>query len=164
MDLSHVEAMFFTAMQAGYAVEGVSKAQVTDMPGHKEIRYEEKPDFLFVDRWCVNPDSEKSAGTTTIWYQSKPVWFMSYGGVYPQAYIPFLKLALRRQYCEDGHFNGGRGPATLVDQASGLIYMNRPKLNEFSQFRGREELFGIPRGGCVAELAGYHEYWGMSLI
>ncbi|HEY0220813.1 MAG TPA: DUF5680 domain-containing protein [Candidatus Paceibacterota bacterium] len=158
VDLSLIEAMFFTAMQAGYAVEGISKAKVIDLPGYKEIRYEE-PDLLLVDRWCVNLNSEKSAGTTTIWYQDNPVWFMSYGGHYPQSAIRLLKQALRMQYCQDVRFHGGRGPRVVADRGAGLIYMNRPEVNNFSEFKGREEIFSIDRGWI-----GYHDYWGMSLL
>ena len=158
LDLSHVEALFFTAMQAGYAAEEVKKVKVVDMPGYKEIRYEDG-DFLLVDRWCVNPDTERSAGTTTIWYQNKPVWFMSYGGFYPERLIHFLKSALRMQYCGDGHFNGGRGPKLVGDLSAARIYRNRPVQNEFGQFSGREEILDAHTGEV-----GYHDYWGMSLI
>jgi len=158
LDLSHIEALFFTAMKAGYATEGTPKTKVVDMPGYKEIRYEDG-DFLLVDRWCVNPDSEKSAGTTTIWYQNKPIWFMSYGGKYPEGMIHFLKSALRMQYCKDGHFLGGRGPRLVTDRVAGRTYRNRPVENDFGRFSGREEIVDLHTGAV-----GYHDYWGMSLI
>ena len=158
LDISLVQAFFFTAMQAGYAVEGIQKAKVIDMPGYKEIRYEDG-DFLLVDRWCANPDSQKSAGTTTIWYQNKPVWFMSYGGFYPKETIHFLKSALRVQYCENGEFRGGRGLMVMSDRVAGWIYTNRPVQNKFYNFSGREEIHNIHTG-----VNGFHDYWGMSLI
>ncbi|MDO8565172.1 MAG: DUF5680 domain-containing protein [bacterium] len=158
MDPSWVEAFFFTAMQQGYAGGTGPKTKVLDMPGYKEIRYADG-DFLLVDRWCVNPDSEKSAGTTTIWYQEKPVWLMGYGGVYPKVVIPFLKQALRFQYCKDGHFLGGRGPKLVTDRVAGQIYMNRPVQNDFDRFNGREEIVDMSTGAV-----GYHDYWGMSLL
>ena len=158
LDITHVEAVFFTAMQVGYAVEGIQKTEVADMPGYKEIRYEDG-DFLLVDRWCVNPDSQKSAGTTTIWYKNKPVWFMSYGGFYPEETIRFLKSVLRIQYCENGRFLGGRGPKVASDPSAGWIYRNRPVQNDFRNFSGREEIHNIHTG-----VNGFHDYWGMSLI
>ncbi len=158
-DISWVEAMFFTAMQAGYAIEGTPKVQVIDMPGHKEIRYEDGPDLLLVDRWCVNPDSRKSAGTTTIWYQGTPVWFMSYGGYYTEAGARFLKEALRTQYCVEGRFEGGRGPKVCSDPVAMLLYVNKTESNEFERFRGREEVSHLQSGSL-----GYHDYWGMSLL
>ena len=158
LDLSHVEALFFTAMQTGYAGEGPEQLGLIDWPGHKEIRYEDG-DFVLVDRWAVNPGSKKSAGTTTIWYQNKPVWFMSYGGFYPQEMIHFLKAALRMQYCTNGHFNGGRGPKLIGDRAAGRIYRNQPVQNDFGHFSGREEIVDLHTGKI-----GYHDYWGMSLI
>ena len=159
MDLSLIEAAFLTAMQAGYAIEGVSNTKVLDLPGYKEIRYEDG-DFLIVDRWCVNAGSRKSAGTTTIWHKGVPVWFMSYGGYYPtDKAIFFLKHALRHQYCKDRHFNGGRGPTIFAHTYGNMVYRNRPEVNEFRQFRGREEIISIREGWI-----GYHDYWGMSLL
>lgn len=66
IDLKVVEEFFFKAMLQGYAA-GAQKTRVPDMPGYKEIRFQEG-DFLLVDRYCVTPNSEKSAGTTTIWF------------------------------------------------------------------------------------------------
>lgn len=162
MDIWRVEAFFFAAMQSGYAMEGVPKAKVPDMPGYKETRYRDDA-WLLVDRWCVNPDSDKSVGTTTIWYQNDPVWVMHYGGYYPQAYIPFLKMVLFRQYSWTC-FNGGRGPAEFYDKQSGMIYTNRPERNKFTRFNGQEEILGISARGDIVTLVGWHEYWGMSLL
>jgi len=161
MDISWVKSMFFTAMQAGYAVEGSPKVKVIDMPGYKEIRYVEPPDFLLVDRWCVNPDSGKSAGTTTIWYQGMPVWFMSYGGYYPDDVVPVLKRALRLTY-ERCLFVGGRGES-VGDFENGILYVNTVD-GDFSQFRGREEIIIRSTDTCIGGVAGYHHYWGMSLV
>jgi len=161
MDIAQIQSFFFKAMQTGYAVEGIAKTKVADMPRYKEIRYEDG-DFLLVDRWCVNSDSEKSAGTTTIWYQGKPVWFMSYGGIYPERLIPALKHALRRTYSK-ALFNGGRGES-LGDFEAGVFYVNHVETNDFSQFRGREEIIVRSPGTCIGESRGYHDYWGMSLL
>lgn len=156
-----IKAFFFKAMQAGYAVEGIKKAKVVDMPGYKEIRYEDG-EWLLVDRWCVNPDSEKSAGTTTIWHEGRPVWFMSYGGYYPEHLVPALKKALRLTYEKDT-FNGGRGE-NVGDFEAGIFYVNTIERGDFSDFRGREEISTRSSESCVGETAGYHEYWGISLL
>ena len=160
-DITLVEAFFFTAMQTGYAVEGIQKTKVADMPGYKEIRYEDG-DFLLVDRWCVNPNSQKSAGTTTIYYQNKPVWFMSYGGYYPEHLIPALKKVLRLTY-QKKIFAGGRGKS-VGDFEAGVFYVNTVEFGDFIHFRGREEIVVRSPESCVGQVAGHHDYWGMSLI
>ena len=161
IDITQIQSFFFKAMQMGYAVEKITKTKVLDMPQHKEIRYEDG-DFLLVDRWCVNPDSNKSIGTTTIWQEEKPVWFMSYGGVYPKRLIPTLKRALSRTYLK-AIFRGGRGEG-MDDFEAGVFYINRVENNNFSQFNGREEvIFRLP-GTYIVGSRGYHDYWGMSLL
>ena len=158
----NIELFFYEAMLAGYAVEGTKKAKVVDMPGYKEIRYENGK-WLLVDRWCVNPQSDKSAGTTTIWHEGEPIWFMSYGGYYPEHYIPVLKKALRLTY-EKKTFKGGRGESG-GDFEAGVLYINIVEQpSDFSHFKGREEIIARPDATCIAEVVGYHEYWGMSLV
>jgi len=161
-----VRGVFIKAMRAGYAVEGVKKTKVANMPGYKEIRYEDGQ-WLLVDRWCVNPNTDRSAGTTTIWHDGWPVWFMSYGGHYPQSAIPFLKGALGHQYCCEGVFLGGRGPARCLvsdlplSDGPDLIYVNECQ-GDFEHFSGKEKILAPqPLAGEV--LVGYHEYWGMGL-
>lgn len=159
MELSQVRAVFFKAMKAGYALEGVSKA--TDMFGYKEIRHGDGGDLLVVDRWYTNPESERSAGTTTISYKGKPVWIMHYGGQYSKECIPFLKQALRSQYMMD-KWNGGRGPSVQVCQDSGLIYRNKTEINSFTRFKGHEVI--LASQGRSTRSLGHHDYWGMSLL
>ena len=166
LELSQVEALFFTAMQAGYAVEGAKKVKIVDRPGYKEIRFQDG-DFLLIDGWWINKDSDKSAGTTTICHQGNPVWFMSYGGYYPESAIPFLKGALGHQYCCEKVFIGGRGPARCLvsdlplSDGPDLIYVNECQ-GDFGHFSGKERILAPqPLAGEV--LVGYHEYWGMGL-
>ncbi len=154
LDLKEVEKFFFEAMVNGYAFSGGRRIQIPEMPEYKAIVFE-KGYFRLVDTWCVNPDSSKSAGTTTIWFEGIPVWFMSYGGYYDNNVIPLLKKALYQAY-QECRFFGGRG----VSYAEGkLFYLNFPHVNYFSKFNGREEIQDQNR-----TLLGYHNYWGMSLI
>ena len=150
-----VESFFFKAMMDGYAAQGSKKTKVVDMPGYKEIRFQDG-EFLLVDRWCVNPLSPKSAGTTTIWIQEFPVWVMNYGGFYEESVIALLKHVLRNTY-EAHQFIGGRGP--ILYEEGDLVYMNHPDHNEFAEFDGDEEIFDV-KGTSF----GYHKYWGMKLF
>jgi len=73
--------------------------------------------------------------------------------------IPFLKLALS-QTARTREFVGGRGPRIFPNPEGTLIYVNRPEINDFSYFRGREDVFDVYTGKSV----GFHDYWGMSFI
>lgn len=81
---------------------------------------------------------------------------MNYGGYYEERAIKFLKAALRKAY-EARQFFGGRGP--LVFSEGSLVYVNQLRLNDFSKFEGREEVFNLGTGSSL----GWHEYWGMTL-
>lgn len=155
VDLKQIQTFFFKSMTEGWTTKD-QKIEITDMPGYKAIPFR-NGDFYLLDRYCVTPRSTKSAGTTTIWFQNIPVWLMNYGGFYEDGAILFLKQALRETY-ERGQFVGGRGPLTYTDGSS--VYVNKPLLNNFSKFEGREEVFDTKSGASL----GFHEYWGMSLL
>lgn len=155
MDIAQIQSFFFKAMVEGY-VAGGQKIEIADMPGYKALPFRDGNLYL-LDRYCVTPNSPKSAGTTTIWFKDVPVWVMNYGGFYEESAIAFLKRALRKTY-EAGQFVGGRGPLVYVEGS--LVYVNQPRLNDFAKFEGREEVFNA-KG--VTSL-GFHEYWGISLL
>lgn len=155
MSIAQIQSFFFKAMVGGWAVGG-KKIKIADMPGYKAIPFRDG-DFYLLDRYCVTPNSPKSAGTTTIWFQDVPVWLMNYGGFYEESVIKFLKRALRKTY-ETHQFVGGRGP--LVHVKDLLVYVNQPRLNDFAKFEGREEVFNAESGASL----GFHEYWGFSLL
>lgn len=155
MDMTQVQSFFFKAMVEGWATDS-QKIRIAEMPGYKAIPFRDG-DFYLLDRYCVSPSSPKSAGTTTIWFQDVPVWLMNYGGYYEEQAIKFLKRALRQPY-EAHQFVGGRGP--LVHTEGSLVYVNQPRINDFTKFEGREEIFDTKNSTSL----GFHEYWGMSLI
>ncbi|MEK9174669.1 MAG: hypothetical protein AAB725_01735, partial [Patescibacteria group bacterium] len=128
-----------------------------DLPGYKVMTFE-KEKFVLVDSYCKSGEflHSKSAGTTTIWHDNVPVWWMSYGGYYEKSAIPFLKQSLLLAYGIH-EFVGGRG--MLFHSDGSMIYINHPEINEFSFFRGREEVIDLSAGSL-----GEHVYWGMSLI
>lgn len=144
-----VRDFFFRAMRQGYAGKGKPQP-VPDMPGFKRQVYEENH-FRLVDQWGSNTDSNVSAGITTIWYEGKIVFLMTYSGAYDEEAIPFLKKALLEAYrCKE--FNGGRGPKFF--KKGKLIYLNHWNHDERNSW-GREEIWTVD-GGCL----GFHEYCG----
>ena len=155
MDIAQIRSFFFKAMMEGWAMNA-QEIKTTDAPGYTSIPFREG-DFYLLDRYCVSPNSSKSAGTTTIWFQDIPVWLMNYGGFYEKRTIACLKEALQRTYGVH-QFVGGRGPR--MHSKGSLVYVNQPRLNDFAKFEGREEIFDIESG----ELFGFHEYWGISLL
>lgn len=155
--IEEIKKFFFKAMINGY-VSSDDKIKITEMPEYKAIPFKEGK-FYLLDNYLTTPYSDKSAGTTTIWYNNKPVWIMHYGGYYKEPVIPLLKKALKKTY-KTSQFFGARGPSTLIDSENSLVYINSPKMNDFERFEGREEIFDIQKNISL----GYHEYWGMSLL
>jgi hypothetical protein len=155
--IQSVQEFFFDAMVKGYARFGVHALEIAEMPEYKAVPFR-IGDFSILDLWSVNPSSQKSAGTTTIWFQDLPVWVMSYGGLYTKNWmIVFLKRALLHAY-EARQFIGGRGP--LVYNENPLVYVNHPRLSYFARFEGHEEIFDTNGENSL----GFHDYWGMSLL
>ena len=154
--MEDIERFFFKAMVNGWA-SGCEKIKIADMPAYKAISFRDG-NFYLLDRYCVVSKSQKSAGTTTIWYRDEPVWVMNYGGFYEESAIVFLKRALLEAY-KEREFVGGRGPI-FYSENEGLNYVNRPLLEDFAKFEGREEVFNASSGKSL----GFHEYWGMSLL
>lgn len=126
------------------------------MPHYKAIPYRSEEWYL-LDNYCTTPLSNKSVGTTTIWFHDVPVWVMHYSGWYDVSAIGILKRALQKTY-RTGVFTGGRGPLVYAEET--LIYHNKPTANCFEKFAGREDIFDAENGVML----GYHEYSGMSLL
>ncbi|MDD4761455.1 MAG: DUF5680 domain-containing protein [Candidatus Pacebacteria bacterium] len=155
--LEGAKEVFFKAMLAGYAGEGrekTTKAKSSD--GYTTIEYSDG-DFRVVDRYCTTPDSDFSAGTTVIFFENKPVWWMAYAGSYPAEVIGFLKEILRENY-ENGIFNGGRGLG--VKRGENFIYINEVKDCDFSLFNGMEIIIYSK----TEKKLGFHRYFGSALI
>ncbi len=142
-------------MRAGYATEKSEKSRIRELPCYKVITYR-NGNFYLVDMWCTHPNSNKSAGTTTIWFKDQSVWIMQYSGEYTERAILVLKEALRETY-ERNVFVGGRGNVTF--QKNRLLYDNKVTKNFFGDFEGQEVI--SDEGGRVQ---GYHDYRGMLLV
>ena len=157
MNIKQIEAFFFRAMIEGWA-SSAEKVRIDGMPGYKGVEFKEGG-LRLLDFWCTTLHSNKSAGTTTIWFHGVPLWFMSYGGYYEEEAIPVVKEALRRAY-KTRRFVGGRG--LNLDDLGGYSYQNNPRRNRrgFLSFAGREQVISTGTG----RLLGFHEYWGMSLL
>ncbi|MDP2631730.1 MAG: hypothetical protein Q8P30_03110 [Candidatus Uhrbacteria bacterium] len=164
VELAEVQEFFFKAMLHGWAGDGKPIA-VTDMPGFKEFSFQDSK-FLLKDRFSSTPESDKSSGTTTIWFQDVPIWNMYYAGWYTKEASGVVKHALRQAY-ENEVFRGGRGqPCTLTKQMSPdsqeitVRYNNVLRSNGFDQFEGCEDVRNMSHN----ELCGYHRYHGMILL
>ncbi|MDO8492103.1 MAG: DUF5680 domain-containing protein [bacterium] len=175
--LLRAQAAFFQAMLAGY-VSGAKANEVLNMPGHKGFEFESSDgSFRVLDCYCVykppidyaalehyDPSkpsvSKKSAGTTTIWFCDRPIWFMNYRDSYREEHVPLLKSALKRAYSQ-ADFVGGRGQRTFQDKsAENLLYINNVESGStFENFKGHEFINEEPNG-----IVGQHDYWGMALI
>ena len=155
--LEEIQDFFFRAMLQGWVADG-EKVSIPGMPGYQAFPFAEG-DFYLLDCYVVNPESSKSAGTTTIWYQEKPVWVMLYRGLYQEDAIPVVKAALLETY-HAGRFIGGRGPKQF--KMGNLEYTNdAPNDDQFTSFQGSESV----RDTTYARPSlGWHRYWGMSLI
>lgn len=154
--IDDIQKFFFKAMQQNGYSSGGQKITIPSMPGYKAIPFREG-DFSLLDCWCTTPHSQKSAGTTTIFYKDSPVWWMQYNGWYTEEAISFLKLALSKT-AETQEWLGGRGPKEFTDGR--LVYRNDPRINDFAGFNGYECIIYRNRLGHL----GYHEYSGFLLI
>ncbi|MFA6043181.1 MAG: DUF5680 domain-containing protein [Patescibacteria group bacterium] len=154
--IDEVKKFFFEAKLHGWAAD-VPSSSVPGKPGYKRITFK-RGRFLLVDEWCTTGHSRMSAGTSTIFCDKEPVWFMSYTGFYEKVAIPFLKLALLRSY-QAREFNGGRGPNDF--EQKGMVYSNEVDLDDFENFQGCES---VTRKGRGQKLLGEHHYYGVSLL
>ena len=104
---------FFEAMQRGWA-SGVKFATSFEMRGWKEKLWSyssPNPKFIGLtmeDRYQTFGYSRTGYGVKTIFLNSQPIWYMTYGGWYVKEAIPFLKRTLMWNYTQ-GVFLGGRG-------------------------------------------------------
>lgn len=156
--LEGAKQAFFKAMLDGYAGGKNRKSFKTKTPDGYTVIIFEDGEFMVEDRYCTTPHSDKSTGTTTIFFRNVAVWWMSYGGHYPKKVIPFLKEALKQAY-EKGEFYGGRGPG--VSMGNGMLYTNNLAYGNFKKFRGVET---IHKSSRIGKLLGFHEYFGMSML
>lgn len=158
--LKGAQRAFFEAMLAGYANDGttpaVSVTKTRTPDGYKNVEVV-IGDYRVVDRYNSHPYPTVSDGTTQIFFQDKLVWQMFYNGTYSERAILFLKSTLGFMYRLRA-FRGGRGPRFTT--SGQLFYKNDVEINEFSCFKGREEIHETE----TKELLGSHDYWGHSTI
>lgn len=157
LDLDVVKKIFLKAKACGWSADA-EKIESIEFPNSKIIPFF-LGDFRMIDHYVVNPNSDMSAGTTTIWHKDRPVWVMNYGGYYKKEAIPFLKSCLQRAYVKERRFYGGRGPKFVKDER--FTYVNRIEKNDFIDFAGEEE---IVDSNFNQRCFGYHWYRGMSLL
>lgn len=168
--------VFFSALLAGYGCGNIANtAAVVKRKFNngftKRVTFCDQkvhPDFVVVDEWHTNPNSDRSTGSTLITFQDTPIWTMSYGGFYTKGVIPALKSILKESY-EKRSFHGCRGANTerLVfiphNIEVKLKYENKHDGN-FERFSGVEKMLSICPFDNIENLSGYHQYSGMVLI
>lgn len=155
VDLKEVEEFFLKAMAKGWAA-GAKPTSSPDMPGYKYISFREG-DFSLIDQYSFNKTNSRGAGSIIVWFKGTPVWVMHYRGIYSKKTMSFLKQALLNAYTQ-ARFFGGRG--SLILKENSLLYINRPELSEFAEFKGREEIIDVN----TREVLSWDEYWGFSLV
>lgn len=146
---------FLEAMREGWANKP-PKQRTPLLPGYKIIPYT-KGALTLTDCYLTTPYSDWSFGSTTITYNGQPVWWMRYGGSYPEEAIAFLQESLNLTYSA-GLWVAGRGPTIHI--SDDWIYFNNVADDSFSSPAGNEEIVSVKKKRKV----GYHEYWGKLLI
>ena len=158
--LADAEKFFCHAMATDSYASGAKANPVERWLGWEGYEFRDG-DFRLLDMYTVNPENRKSFGNTYIYYQSKTIWMMSYGGFYKKEAIPCLKAALMANYSR-GIFNLGRGPGEYVD--GDYVYLiGSGSASSFERFSAHE---GIRHkaGQEKLENLGGHDVWGMALI
>ena len=155
--LKEAQAFFFEGMLRGYADKSIEPSSVPGKPGFEQNVYQ-KNDWLLVDEWGANPETHRSFGTTTIWYNNAIAWMMQFYGRYEKDAIPFLKKALNHAY-QMKLWNGGRGP--LEYREKDWQYSCVLVLSGFEEFEGQEWIHDMSRKD---NNRGFHHFVGRSLI
>lgn len=151
VDLKALQEFQLEAAAKTYAANA-PKIKIPEFPGLKFQKYE-RGGYLYMDMWSST--GSVSYGQTFITIQDSPLWFMRYGGEWEDPeLISFLKRAL---LAEPG-FNGGRGPDEYREGS--LVYINRVKRRDFTNFEGREFIYRLPN----ATPKFWHEYDGGLMV
>jgi hypothetical protein len=159
-DADETQVFFSRAMSNGWVTKG--KTKPGPFPGWKAFTYEdpkihphgEKP-YKLIDTWYADPKTDKSVGTTAIYFGQTLLWQMHYGGWYRPSAIPTLMVALRNAY-ESNHFVGGRGPEKFV--LGQITYENVATDASFRHGFGNET---VKRGKELLGTHWYHCIWMM---
>jgi len=152
--MEEIRELFFDAMEKGYANPKAQKKTIAALPRSK-MTLHQKDDLMLIDIWFTTNWSNKSFGSTIIFYKKNPVWFMCYAGEYKPEAIPFLKQVLHHSYSRK-KWHGGRGVPSYHD--ANLHYANNQNRSGFEDFNGKESIYKMQ------ESLGWHRYWGMSLL
>ena len=137
-----IKAFFLEASAETYAAN-VGKFTIAQLPGSKMLRHHSEiggRTFSYVD--CYFSSGRRSFGQTVISVAGIAVWGMQYCGYWEgedERVIPFLKRALMVTYSAK-EFVGGRGPRIFRETKEGLLYCNYPESDDFTNFKGHEEI------------------------
>ena len=162
-----IKAFFLEASAKTYAA-GVSKRTVASFPGSKVLSYESlgHADRLWQYVDCYYSSGRRSFGQTTISVSGITLWGMQYRGFWQsedeERVIPFLKRALMAAYGAKA-FVGGRGPRVYRETEGGLLYCNYPESDDFTNFKGHEEIVDDTNAATLSGFLFRHKYEGLLL-
>jgi len=160
--------VFFLEASAETYAAGAAKLTVPQLPGSKVLYYGSEHigrTFSYVD--CYFSSGRRSFGQTVISVDRIAVWGMQYHGFWEsedERVIPFLKRALLAAYSEK-LFLGGRGPRVYRDRETerGLLYCNYPESDDFTNFKGHEEIVDDTNSATLSGFLFRHKYNGLLL-
>ena len=119
-----------------------------------------REDLLLIDSFVAPDPSQQSAGTTTIWLDRVPIWWMTYNGWHNPTVIDLVKGILRETY-HSQKFLAGRGETTTSDsKVKGPHYHNTIERAGFIKFAAEERV--VSYSGIQS--LGYYKVSGNSLV
>ena len=161
-----IKAFFLEAAAHTYAA-GADNSTIAQLPGSEVLCFHGERDgrvFSYVD--CYFSSGRRSFGQTVISVGRIAVWGMQYHGFWQsedeERVIPFLKRALMAAYGAKA-FVGGRGPRVYRETEGGLLYCNYPESDDFTNFKGHEEIVDDTNATTLSGFLFRHKYNGLLL-
>lgn len=156
MDIETIEQFFFEMMPKGW-ISGKTPQPIPGLPLFKGFIFS-RGGLTLTDAWTTNQATKRSFGFTII-QESQTLWFMTYGGTYPNEVISLVKEACDRAY-DEKVFYGGRGSLVPLFTPDGRLKYDNNFEGNFSFFTGEESVIDNNNNIRV----GWHQYFGMSLL
>ena len=165
--LVEIQEVFFRAMLESSWASGGEAHDSVGLPFTKHVSWRDGH-WIVIDRWTSIPGSDVSYGSTTIFFQGRPVWIKHFEGEYTKEASALVKQALLAAWSQQ-RFYAARGESRFIGvDAPGLVYFNHldgPRhgdqaLDPFAKFSCYEEVYDLG----TEERLGWHRVSGMALI